>query len=91
MKAIATNATVNDSGQLILDDPLSPDASRRVRVIVLIPEDHESDSESEDGETSDEVALEGIRQGLYEAFTRQTILLSQMWEGVDIWESVDAD
>jgi hypothetical protein len=43
MKAIATNATVNDSGQLILDDPLSPNAARQVRVIVLIPEDHESE------------------------------------------------
>jgi predicted transcriptional regulator len=34
-------------------------------------------------ETPTEVAIEGIRQGLYEAFTGQTIPLSQMWDGID--------
>lgn len=34
-------------------------------------------------ETPTEVAIEGIHQGLHEAFTGQTIPLSQMWEGID--------
>ena len=41
MKAIETTATINDLGQLTLDDPLAPTKSRRVRVIVLIPEEDE--------------------------------------------------
>jgi len=79
MKAIETTATVNDEGQLLLDTPLSPSESRRVRVIVLIPEDNEPDPD----DTPTEVVLEGIRQGLHEALTGQTIPLAQLWEGID--------
>ena len=78
MKAIETTATINDLGQLTLDAPLILTKSRRVRVIVLIPEDDEPDPD----ETPDEIML-GIRQGLHEAFTGQTIPLSQMWDGID--------
>jgi hypothetical protein len=79
MKAIETTATLTESGQLTLDQPLALDLSSRVRVIILISEDEEPDPD----ETPDETILEGIRQGLYEAFTGQTIPLSQMWEGID--------
>ena len=79
MKAIETTATINDLGQLTLDAPLILTKSRRVRVIVLIPEDDEPDPD----ENPDEIMLEGIRQGLHEAFTGQTIPLSQMWDGID--------
>ncbi len=79
MKAIETTATINDQGQLLLDNPLAPTQTRRVRVIVLIPEDDEIDP----GDTPTEIILEGIRQGLHEAFTGQTIPLTQMWDGVD--------
>lgn len=34
-------------------------------------------------DTPDEIVIEGIKQGLKEAFTGQTIPLSQMWEGID--------
>jgi hypothetical protein len=79
MKAIETTATINDLGQLTLDTPLDLAKARRVRVIVLISEDDEIDPD----DTPTEVALEGIRQGLHEAFTGQTIPLSQMWDGID--------
>ena len=79
MKAIETTATINDLGQLTLDAPLVLTKSRRVRVIVLIPEDGEPDPD----ENPDEIMLEGIRQGLHEAFTGQTIPLAQMWDGID--------
>ena len=79
MKAIETTATINELGQLTLDQPLDPTQSRRVRVIVLIPEEDEADPD----ETPTETVLEGIRQGLHEAFTGQTIPLSQMWEGIN--------
>ena len=76
---IETTATINDLGQLTLDAPLILTKSRRVRVIVLIPEDDEPDPD----ENPDEIMLEGIRQGLHEAFTGQTIPLAQMWDGID--------
>ena len=79
MKAIETTATINDLGQLTLDAPLILTKSRRVRVIVLIPEDDEPDPD----ENPDEIMLEGIRQGLHQAFTGQTIPLAQIWDGID--------
>ncbi|MBW4518885.1 MAG: hypothetical protein KME16_04175 [Scytolyngbya sp. HA4215-MV1] len=79
MKAIETTATINDLGQLTLDTPLDPTQPRRVRVIVLIPEDENPDPD----DTPTEVVLEGIRQGLHEAFTGQTIPLAQLWDGID--------
>jgi hypothetical protein len=39
--------------------------------------------EPDPDETPTETLLEGIHQGLHEAFTGQTIPLSQMWEGID--------
>ncbi|MGL6138029.1 MAG: type II toxin-antitoxin system RelN family antitoxin [Planktothrix sp.] len=79
MKAIETTATINESGQLTLDQSLGITKQQRVRVIVLIPEDDEVDP----NETPTEIIIEGIRQGLYEALTGQTIPLSEMWEGID--------
>ena len=35
-------------------------------------------------ETPTEEVIEGITQGLKEAFTGQTLPLSQMWEGIDV-------
>jgi hypothetical protein len=80
MKTIETNATINDQGQLSLDYPLKVPGTRRVRVIVLFAED-EADEDPND--TPTDIILEGIHQGLHEAFTGQTIPLSQMWEGID--------
>lgn len=42
-----------------------------------------TDNEPDPDETPTEVVLEGLRQGLQEAFTGQTLPLSQMWEGID--------
>ena len=79
MKAIETTAVINDQGQLHLDVPLELIHNRRVRVIVLI-----SDEEIDPDDTPTEVVLEGIRQGLHEALTGQTIPLSQMWDSIDV-------
>jgi hypothetical protein len=80
MKAIETTATVNSQGQLSLDQPLQLTQNRRVRVIVLVAEDDEIDAD----DTPTEAVLEGLHEGLHEAFTGQTIPLSQMWEGIDV-------
>ena len=54
-------------------------------VIVMNPQ---TDNELDDYETPDEEAIEGIREGLKQAFSNQTIPLSQMWEGIDVEESM---
>jgi hypothetical protein len=79
MKAIETTATINESGQLTLDKSLGSIKPQRVRLIVLISEDDETDPD----ETPTEIVIEGIHQGLREALTGKTIPLSAMWEGID--------
>jgi len=78
MKAIETTATINENGELTLDKSLEVTKPQRVRIIVLL-----SEEETDPDETPTEIVLEGIRQGLHEALTGQTIPLSEMWEGID--------
>jgi hypothetical protein len=79
MKAIETTATINENGELTLDRSLEVTKPQRVRVIVLLSEEDEIDPD----ETPTEIVIEGIRQGLHEALTGQTLPLSQMWEDID--------
>lgn len=79
MKAIETTVSINEKGELTRDRSLSVTKPQRVRVIVLMVEENEEDPD----ETPTKIVLEGIRQGLHEALTGQTIPLSQMWEEID--------
>jgi hypothetical protein len=79
MKAIETTATINENGELTLDQSLEITKLQRVRIIILLSEDDEIDPD----ETPTEIVIEGIKQGLHEALTGQTIPLSEMWEGID--------
>ncbi|MEL6469440.1 MAG: hypothetical protein AAFQ74_06900 [Cyanobacteria bacterium J06623_4] len=79
MKAIETTATIDEKGHLQLDSPLEIGKDQRVRVIVLVAENDENDPD----DTPKEVVFEGLRQGLKEALSGQTISLSQLWEGID--------
>jgi len=81
MKAFETTATINESGQLTLDQPLGVTKPQHVRVIVLMTEDEEEEPDPD--ETPTEVVIQGIRQGLYEALAGQTIPLSEIWAGID--------
>lgn len=80
MKAIETTATINEKGELNLDHTLEINIPQRVRVIVLMSEEDELDSD----ETPLNIIQEGIEEGLYQAFTGQTIPLEKMWEGIDV-------
>ena len=42
-KVIETSARVDERGHLELDEPIAPGGPRRVRVIVLLPDDDPSD------------------------------------------------
>lgn len=76
MKAIEVTGTVNNKGQLSLDEPLTVDEFTRVRVIVLL-----SDADSD--EELLESPQESFRQGWHDAMTGNTLPVSQLWDGID--------
>jgi hypothetical protein len=78
MKAIEVRGTVNEQGQLSLDQPLTVDKHTRVRVIVLLSENEEVQDEE-----LLESAQESFRQGWYDAMTGNTLPVSQLWQGID--------
>lgn len=75
MKAIKVMGTVNEQGQLALDSPLTIEKLSRVEVIVLIPED----TETEENQTKEEI-LNDFRQAWQEAKNGETIPVEQLWE-----------
>lgn len=77
MKAIKVMGTINEQGQLSLDQPLKANKNSRVEVIVLIQE------ESDQNDTSKQEILADFRQAWHEAMTGQTIPVSQLWEGIE--------
>ncbi|MFN6572208.1 hypothetical protein [Dendronalium sp. ChiSLP03b] len=72
MKAIEVKGTVNELGQLSLDEPLTLAKHSRVRVIVLIAEENEEDEEVA------ESASESFRQGWHDAMSGNIIPISQL-------------
>ncbi|PZO33765.1 MAG: hypothetical protein DCF17_21555 [Shackletoniella antarctica] len=89
MKAIETTATINSQGQLALDFPLASTHNRRVRVIVLIPEEGDSDDTLADDPDDDPIELvaEGIREGWQQALTGKTRPVAQLWDRLDVERS----
>ncbi|HEY9663192.1 MAG TPA: hypothetical protein V6C65_32505 [Allocoleopsis sp.] len=69
MKAIEVMGTVNEQGQLSLDQPLSVERNSRVRVIVLL-----SDEENEG------FSAESFCTSWKQAMRSETLPLSQLWE-----------
>jgi hypothetical protein len=78
MKAIETNATLTEHGQLTLDEPLTLAHHSRVRVIVLVSEDEEP------YDTPIEEIREGIYRGWQDVLAGRTKPVSQLWEGMDV-------
>ena len=78
MKAVKVMGTINEQGQLSLDQPLQSSKNIRVEVIVLIQEESETSEE----DFSKEEILADFRQAWHEAMTGQTIPASQLWEGI---------
>jgi hypothetical protein len=78
MKAIETTATVNNLGQLTLDEPLTFTHPGRIRIILLIAE------EEDPVDDSLETIREGIYQGWQEARHGQTQPIVELWKGIDV-------
>ena len=77
MKALKVMATIDEQGQLTLDQPLITDKNSRVEVIVLIPEVADLD------DSSQAEVLADFRQAWQEAMTGQTISVAKLWEGLE--------
>lgn len=77
MKALKVMATIDEQGQLALDHPLIDEKNSRVEVIVLIPE------ESDSNDASEAEVLADLRQAWHEAITGQTIPAAQLWDSLE--------
>lgn len=83
MKAIEVLGTVDNQGNLSLDQPLAVHKHQRVRVIVLISE---GSSDVGDEMPDDEIlepAIEVFRQGWRDVMTGNTTSIDQLWEGIN--------
>ncbi|WP_353260186.1 type II toxin-antitoxin system RelN family antitoxin [Prochlorothrix hollandica] len=87
MQAIETTATLNEQGQLTLDEAilLPPGLSQpqRVRVIILMADTEPSPPPFDSYDTPEDIVIEGIYQGLGEALSGQTLSLAELWSGID--------
>jgi hypothetical protein len=77
MRAVKVMGTIDEHGQLSLDQPLHLNPNSRVEVIVLV-------SEPDDDDEPTESILAGLRQAWKEARAGQTIPLSELWDGIDV-------
>ncbi|PAX57187.1 type II toxin-antitoxin system RelN family antitoxin [Brunnivagina elsteri] len=76
MRAQERMGTVDEKGQLSLDEPLKNKHSR-VKVIILYFEDTDEDDESK------ESILNGFRTSLQELKVGKTRDISKLWDGID--------
>lgn len=75
MRAQEIMGTIDDKGQLSLDEPLSPNTQSRVKVIVLYLEENEDDEPKS--------ILNSLRISLEEAKAGKTRPVSELWDGID--------
>ncbi|MEO0686353.1 MAG: hypothetical protein AAFY76_15280 [Cyanobacteria bacterium J06649_11] len=76
MKAQEIMATVDENGQLLLDEPIAFNTSSRVKVIVLF-------SELDEDDESKESVLESLQTSLLEVSEGKTRPVSELWDGID--------
>jgi len=79
MKAIKVMGTIDEDGQLTLDNPITTDKNSRVEVIVLIGEEVEIDED----DTPLEVIKDNFRQAWSEAMSGEAIPAAQIWDGIE--------
>ena len=81
MQAFEVMGTVDEKGQLVLDHSLEIGKQSRVKVIVLVTQDDESESDPDD--TPVEEIKASLRRALKEMKSGQTRPLSELWERID--------
>ncbi|MEM1172408.1 MAG: hypothetical protein AAGJ08_25850 [Cyanobacteria bacterium P01_H01_bin.35] len=83
MKAIEVTGTLDEKGQLFLDQPIENSTPAKVRVILLFPEITEEIEPDPDDTPVAEIKA-SLRRALQQAKSGQRIPLSEMWEGIDV-------
>jgi len=84
MKAVEVTGTLDEQGQLSLDQPIKNFRSSAVRVIILFPEMTEEFAPDDPDDTPIEEIKTSLKQALKEAKAGQRIPLAEMWEGIDV-------
>jgi hypothetical protein len=79
MRAVEIMGTVDEKGQLLLDEPLEINKLSRVKVILLISE--ENDSESDDWSVEEIKA--SLKRALREVKEGKTKPISELWARID--------
>ena len=79
MKAFDVMATLNNQKQLLLDDSLDIDTPSRVRVILLVSEENESDPD----DTTVEEIKASLKRALQEVKEGKTRPISELWERIN--------
>lgn len=85
MQAFKGTGTIDEKGELTLDQPLKLAENSRVKVIVLVQDPASRSSESSvsaDDTPADEI-LADLRQSWREATTGQTIPASEIWDDLE--------
>ena len=77
MRTIQTQVQIN--GDRIISIPLPKDMAEETYQVVIV-----MNPQTDPDDIPDEIVIEGIRQGLKEAISGQTIPFTQMWEGIDV-------
>ena len=80
MKAFEVMGTLNNNQELLLDEQIAIDTPSRVKVIVLVSDDKEIDSD----DTPVEEIKTSLKQALQQVKGGKTIPLEQMWDVIDV-------
>ncbi len=83
MKAIEVTGKIDSQGNLILDQPIQGTTyPHQVRVIVLVPEQEETEEIDPDDTPIEEIKA-SLRRSLQQAKMGQTRPLSELWDRID--------
>ncbi|HBE20785.1 MAG TPA: hypothetical protein DEG17_00980 [Cyanobacteria bacterium UBA11149] len=81
MQAFEVMGTIDEKGQLILDRHLNIHTSRRVKVIVLVNSEDESEFDPDDTPVAEIKA--SLRRGLQQVKAGETRPISELWDRID--------
>lgn len=80
MKAVEVNTSIDQNGNLILDEPIQTENnSNRVRVIVLFTEQEENDPD----DTPSKDVKASLKRGFQHFLAGQTRPISELWSRID--------
>lgn len=80
MKAVEVTGSIDQKGNLILDEPVKAETyPNRVRVIVLFTEQEENDPD----DTSIEEVKASLKRGFQQVQAGQTKPISELWNQID--------